>query len=399
MTKISTTRMMTIDHGYYCSQKFWWLTVDLEKFRTSSCCSAMPDKIDLAWLSQNPGQLFNSPTLIEERQLMLANQPVSSCNASCWQAEAKGQVSRRLSHKSQIRTHLNPISTPEVLNIIVGSDCNMTCVYCGKNYSTAWMRDLRTQPYHNIVSLDDRFKITSRDRVLEQLSQKDIAGSEVQAQLIDEINQMCQNSQLKFIDITGGEPLLYVGLQNLISSIPTHIKVRITTGMGVDTKRFNRLADYLATRGNVEFEISVENIESRYEFVRYGNTWQRFLENLNTLKTHQIDYVFHITVSNITLHGLPEFLQFAEDQSVNYQICSDPDFLAPNVLDPESKQRIAEWTQDESDPLKSMIYKSIQHEASEEQYNNLRSYIVQFAQRRNLDIRILSDSFVRWLQL
>ena len=70
--------------NFYCSQKFTSLSIDLEKRLLYSCCSAVPEKIDLDWLQQNPGMLFNSPNLQQERQAMLDNMPVPGCQQSCW---------------------------------------------------------------------------------------------------------------------------------------------------------------------------------------------------------------------------------------------------------------------------------------------------------------------------
>ena len=128
--------------NFYCNQKFWWLSVDLEKFQTFSCCAATPQRVNLSWVKENPGQIFNTPLLQQERTMMLDNQPVSSCSSSCWVPESQGMPSRRLTTNGQLSTHSSVVSSPETLNIVVGTDCNMTCVYCCKFYSTAWSRDI-----------------------------------------------------------------------------------------------------------------------------------------------------------------------------------------------------------------------------------------------------------------
>ena len=171
---------------YYCNQKFWWLSVDLGKFQTYSCCAATPQRVDLSWIKQNPGQIFNTPILQQERQMMLEDKPVSSCNSSCWIPESQGMPSRRITASGTTLTHQNIISSPEILNVIVGTDCNMTCVYCCKFYSTAWGKDVAENSYH-VDSGDDRFVINSTDRVLPFISQKEIATSSKRQFMTDEI--------------------------------------------------------------------------------------------------------------------------------------------------------------------------------------------------------------------
>ena len=148
--------------NYYCSQKFWWLTVNLDKLETQSCCAAYPHKINLEKLKTNPGELFNSNELLTDRQMMLDNVPVPSCQQACWDPEKQGITSRRLLFNSNVKTHVDKVSSPEFLAINIGSDCNMTCVYCTKQYSTAWYRDILQKEY-DIVS-GHRYIITSKDK-------------------------------------------------------------------------------------------------------------------------------------------------------------------------------------------------------------------------------------------
>ena len=264
--------------NYYCNQKFWWLSVNLEKLSSYSCCSATPQRINLSWLKKNTGQIFNTPELQRDREMMLANQPVSSCGSSCWIPESQGISSRRLTTNGQERTHSNINSSPETINVIVGTDCNMTCVYCCKFYSTAWSRDVSQDTYPVDMS-GDRFIINDKDRVLQFISQKEIAASTTRQHILKELIDLCQVSTLREVMITGGEPFLYLDLQKLVAAIPSHVNLKIWSGLGVDEKRFAREVKQLPN--NVTVVISAENIGDAYEFIRYGNSWQRFNNNIN----------------------------------------------------------------------------------------------------------------------
>ena len=120
---------MTTDTAtYFCSQKFTYLSIDLEKRLAYSCCAAAPEKINLQWLEKNSGQLFNTTNLQYERQQMLKNIPVDSCASTCWDAEKQGLPSRRImmatDQPQQFPSHVQP----KILNIVLGSTCNLTCV-------------------------------------------------------------------------------------------------------------------------------------------------------------------------------------------------------------------------------------------------------------------------------
>jgi hypothetical protein len=154
---------------FYCSEKFTWLSVDLEKRQHFSCCAALPTKIDLTWLKDNPGQLFNTAHLQQERQQMLDNIPVPSCEGPCWKPERDNLVSRRDILQSYVKTHTNiTVKSPEQFHIMLGSTCNLTCSYCCKQYSSAWLKDIADNgPYMD----RDRFTLNKLDSILTKISQ------------------------------------------------------------------------------------------------------------------------------------------------------------------------------------------------------------------------------------
>lgn len=377
---------------YYCNQKFWWLTVNLEKLNTSSCCSATPQPLNLDWLTQHPGQLFNSPDMQSDRKRMLANEPVESCEANCWRPEQQQLPSRRTIMFGNQRTHESIQSTPKILNIVVGSDCNLTCVYCCKFYSTAWTRDIIKKPYPVNVA-DDRFTINSVDTVLANVSQKVLSQSSKRIQLIQEVQKLYHSDKLEEICITGGEPFLYLDLLPMLQLIPSHVKVKIWSGLGVSESRFKKIIDNLPS--NVNVVVSAENIEQQYEFARYGNTWQRFQQNIDILKSSGIRYEFMATVSNITIFGLPKFIEYARDIKITYSPCFDPDFLSVSVLDAESKNLIKPY----KDALPDFVSEALEVDPTPDQVYNLKSYIKEFAARRSLDLKIFPKSFSTWVEL
>jgi organic radical activating enzyme len=374
-------------NSYYCNQKFWWLSVDIERFQTLSCCAATPNKIDFTWMKDNPGQLFNTPLLQKERSAMLNNQPVDSCVATCWRAEANGLVSRRLVMNGDLLTHTNITATPENLHIIVGTSCNMTCSYCCKQYSSAWRRDINDNGSYSMDMLDDRYTVNPMDRIISKLSQKEIGESDISKRLIDEIKLLC--TTVKEVTITGGEPFLYNGLSKLVEIIPNTIDIKIWTGLGVDTKRFVKILEEISLP-NVSIMISAENTGKLYEFNRYGNTWQRFLDNLSHIK---IKHKFNATVSNLTIHGLPDFTKMFDN--IIFSPCNDPDFLAINVMDDISKSMLLDKL-----PLsaRTLINDSIHVEPTEQQRRDLNTYVTEFTSRRDLSLDIFPTNFIRWMQ-
>lgn len=392
-----TTATLSNDSQFYCSQKFWWLSVDISKRQTFSCCAAVPDKIDISWLKENTGQLFNTPHLQHERSMMLNNQPVVSCKKACWEPEQQQLISRRLLMNSDVVTDTTIQSTPQVLHIIVGNDCNMSCVYCCKQYSSAWIQDLvKNGAYSGLDDTDDRYKINNSDRILLKIGQKQMAGTSDTRLLLDEISAVIQSSKLTKVLITGGEPFLYLGLAELINSIPKSVKVIINSGLGVNTSRFANELDKLPW-DQIEIGISAENTKELYEFSRYGNTWKQFNDNILILKNKGIPFQFSAVISNLTIHGLPDFIEYANNVPIMYLLCNDPSFLSINVLDPDSKNKILETVDKLPTDLAQLIISSINDVNTEQQRQNLKNYIAEFTKRRNISLNIFPKSFFEWI--
>ena len=392
-----TTTTLVNDSQFYCSQKFWWLSVDISKRQTFSCCAATPDKIDTSWLKKNTGQLFNTPHLRNERSMMLSNRAVTSCEKACWEPEQQQLVSRRLLMNSKVITDTNIQSTPRVLHIVVGNDCNMSCVYCCKQYSSSWIQDLvKNGPYAGVEGVGDRYEINNTDRILLKIGQKQMAGTADTKLLLDEISVMIQASELTKVLITGGEPFLHLGLAELVNSIPKSVKVIINSGLGVNTSRFANELDKLPLN-QVEIGISAENTKDLYEFSRYGNTWKQFNDNILILKNKGIPYQFSAVISNLTIHGLSDFIEYATDVPIMYLLCNDPSFLSINVLDPASKRKILETVDKLPTDLSQLITNSINDANTDQQRQDLKNYITEFTKRRDISLNVFPKSFIEWI--
>lgn len=398
MTRTITIKKMTTDQSeYFCSQKFTWLSVDLEKLETLSCCDAAPVKINFDHIQHRPGEIFNSPALLKERQDMLNNIPVSSCYTTCWQPESKSIPSRRLLMNSNIRTHNRAESSVETLNIIMGSDCNMSCLYCCKTYSSAWARDLDIHGSYIVETTDDRYKLSTRDKVIMNLSQKQINKGQFNQQLVDEIQTICDQSGITEIVITGGEPFLYLGLEDLVSKISKKINtVKIWSGLGVNPVRLERELKKLSKLSTIEIVISAESTGPLYELLRYGNTWDRLQQNIKILEQLSIKHSFYATVTNLSLFGIHDFLSYIGQKEMVFSLCTHPEFLAVNVLDPESKQTIANHLEKYPVQLQSLLTKKLFQDPENNHYK-LKNYLEEFANRRQVNLNFLPQEFTKWL--
>jgi molybdenum cofactor biosynthesis enzyme MoaA len=384
--------MNTVPTDFYCSEKFTWLSIDLEKRQWYSCCAATPQNIDLQWIQNNPGQLINIPALVQERQQMLDGQPVSSCAAPCWKPESLGLVSRRMILPIQQQQFSQAhVQSPKNLHIVLGSTCNMTCVYCCKNESSAWLRDIVDHgPYLN----NNRFEINNIDRITTKISQPEHNNSKGFQTLITELSEITVSGK---IHVTGGETMLYNNFVKLVNNLTIKNDVIIYTGMGVDPNRFKNQLSRLRRKDRITVLVSAENCDKLYEFNRFGNTWKNFLTNLQELDDQGFSWHFSSVLSNLTVFGFTEFVKKFPEKHIKYEFCGEPEFLNVNVLDDHSKEQLIKSFDSSDIPFRDSVIQAIMAPVSEDVRANFSKYVCEFSRRRSLDLSIYPDSFVKWI--
>ena len=130
---------------YHCNSKFKTLQVHVQGRLLYNCHKAFPERVDIEWLESNPGKLFHTETMMNHRRQMLDNKPCSSCHHGCYKLEEQGQLSTRLLEmKDNEKKIVDPQNEMETMLIMLATDCNLACVYCSPEFSTAWQREIET---------------------------------------------------------------------------------------------------------------------------------------------------------------------------------------------------------------------------------------------------------------
>lgn len=389
---------MTIERDYYCSYKFKYLKIDLVSNKALNCHAAKSHAVDFAWLEKNPGQLFNTDTNVSERRMMLLNQRNNSCEENCWPLEDKGAVSPRLWQHGQTKTHSDVVTQPEILEIKLNDNCNLSCSYCCKEFSSAWRRELAEHGDYSVDTGDERFQMTQHDKIMMKVSQREVKNTSKFQALMFEIKSFSHN--LKEIVVTGGEPLLDNQLFDVLDAVSnTSAVINIYTGLGVELHRFQRMIDRIKQTPNAMISISAECTDKFYEFNRYGNTWNDFLKRMEIVKSSGIDFRFSTAITNLTIFDLPAFIRQFIDQRIGLVFANNPYMMAPYVLDVNSKKMILQDIQSLPDHYQEQIAQSIQADPSESQRQQMSEFLKEYVARRNLDVNIYPRSFLEWLNI
>lgn len=384
---------------YYCSLKFRYIKIDLESQTTYTCHASQPHKVDFAWLNNNPGNLFNHEINLKERQMMLRNERAPSCEQNCWYAEDQGQISPRLYQKGYQRTHDQINTLPEMVDLTVGPQCNLSCSYCCKEYSSSWRQDLMDNgPYDLSSKYNDRYHLSDRDRVLMKISQPSLVNSSRYKSLMQEISRVAHN--LKQLDVTGGEPFLNNQLSDFLNNLdlPIDSVINIYTGLGVDHNRFSRMLEKVSLNPRVRLSVSAENIGPYLEFNRYGITWNKFQKNLQSIIDHKIQFRLHSTLTNLTAFGFKEFYDFYKEHDIMLTFAYQPRMQGMNVMDIDSKNILDETFLGLPEKYRVPLKKTLSSTPTEIDRQDMAKFLKDFVKRRtDLNLGIYPKSFINWL--
>jgi MoaA/NifB/PqqE/SkfB family radical SAM enzyme len=153
------------------------------------------------------------------------------------------------------------------------------------------------------------------------------------------------HKHIKDVALVGGEPLLLPENERLLDVIPEDCTVTLITNMNVDLDR-NKIFKKLAQRKKVGWSMSFDNIDSRFEYVRYGGEWAQVKHNLDKVKDlfkqghwggiHAVYNIYNAT-------RITEFREWASEQGVSvlWQNLFQPDYLDPFLHGPEVAEAAA----------------------------------------------------------
>ena len=386
---------MTEIKNYYCSQKFDWIEIRLYDGFVASCCQAQSHRITVDDIKNHPVGFFNYSKIQQERQQMLDNQPVSGCETGCWSLERQNIQSRRQRLGADQKTYSTVEGIPKTLNLVVNNTCLQSCVYCCKNFSSSWLADVVKNGDYNIPGYENRYNASSHDKVLSRISQPELHNSKFSQTVLDQIIK--NSDQVEHLVISGGEPLLDNNLTSLLQNLSHVPKITVYSGLTVNTDRLQRILDSIKSISQLEFVISAENIDALHEFNRYGSKQDLFDANVDIIKSN-FSMQFSATVSNATLFGLPDFLNKHSTDSIKFNLLVDPGYLAPNILDDNSKQIIVEKLQAANRTDLENIINYIMLPVDAAQKPLLKQFLDQYSTRRNMDLKIFPESWIQWMQ-
>lgn len=374
---------------YYCSKKFTDLQVNVQSRLLYNCCKAWPERVNLDWLQDNPGKLFHTDTMLDDRRSMLDNKSCKSCHHGCYKYELQGLQSQRQIDKQKEKI-LDPTAPLKRLQIILSTDCNLACVYCSPEWSTTWYKDIKNNGEYELDGLtigNDQWST-----LYSRLKQKNRSTETRFFKLL--LNEIEVSKGLEDITIMGGEPLLHNQLIEILRTINDK-RITIVTGLGVNDERLQNTLNMIAGQ-KMKFLVSGEATGRYFEFIRHGLKWNDFERRVDMIAEQGHEVRFISTLSNLSFFDIHNFYNMYEDKfKILPNMLTGRNFMLPHVMDEQSKDVCRKNLQ----PLDKTLSAALDKNPSEIDRKNLANYLKQISERRGVNLNFLPKHFLKWCEL
>lgn len=243
----------------YCTAPFNGLTIR-EDGHVRTCCTGSVSLGNLNHTSIE--EIQDSPILNQIRKSMLNNDFHENCK-SCLELEQSSGLSPLREHYLKFYPIYNRFQLKNI-DVRWNNACNLSCMYCIPQFSSTWAEKLNMPNFSPVKNY--------QDNLLNFILQH-----------VDEIDE---------ITLVGGEPMLMKQNYELINRLPSSSRISILTNLSYDLERLPCMPNLLRRpKENTVWNISCENINQQFEYVRNGAKWDQLEANLKFLNQHWYDKI------------------------------------------------------------------------------------------------------------
>jgi MoaA/NifB/PqqE/SkfB family radical SAM enzyme len=243
----------------YCTAPWNGLTIR-ENGEVRTCC--VGSKILGNLNKQSIQEIEHSTILAQIQQDMHSENPSLENCSHCIKQEQQSGFAALRDHYNKFYPDINDQLQLRFIDIRWNNICNLGCLYCNTGFSSTWAERLR----HTIIMKNLPVKLY-QDDLLEWVLER-----------ADHINE---------IMLVGGEPLLMKQNYKLLNCLPQKSQISIITNLSYDLEK-NPALPALLNRPpeKIIWNVSIENIEDKFEYVRSGAKWAQTKMNLELLTQH-----------------------------------------------------------------------------------------------------------------
>lgn len=298
-----------------CAQP--WISLDVDNQGGFAPCCFFNDVIKRADGSEYNAsthtleEVYNSEYMRQLREAFRQGIKPKEC-VRCWNEESDGIVSKRQLLKNrfsplgyQTNWEQDHVDNLSFVSVAFGNACNLKCRICNPDSSSSIATELLA---NNIDTNRVRLLINKTKWV------KDNSAA---------IWDSLSNSNVLHFDFAGGEPLLSIRHYDVLKDfIAQHRSKDISLRYNTNGTVFpDKYADLWQHFKQVDIDVSIDNIEQRFEFERSNASWSEVVSNLDKffqLRSSSININLHLAVSLINVYYIPEICEWVNQQPFDH---------------------------------------------------------------------------------
>ena len=239
--------------------------------------------------------LINNPNFdAQKAEISKIGNWVPEC-ASCKQIEdsgAYGNRSPRLRSFDEIPDGSIPDSTPAWVELSIDTTCNAACIMCGPWHSTTWRKQ------------EIKFKVKTLEHIPDLVDP---------LEWLEIIKKKFPLNYVKSVSFLGGEPfespipLAFLKLLKEAHGSLSNVKIHFQTNGSI--KPSEELMSLAAECERIKFNLSIDGVGERLEYVRYPLKWSRIestVEYVKSLNLSNLKFFVLATVNPLNVYYYDE---------------------------------------------------------------------------------------------
>lgn len=238
--------------------------------------------------------------------------------------------------------NLTVTNTPEHIDITFGNICNLKCLMCSSLSSSRIETEYKLhQTKFNSIGIV-------------QPTMPKLQKWWEDPETLDKVITIVKNA--RYINFSGGEPLITPQLIDILKAIPSTCQVEINTNL---TKLTDEHIECLSKFNMARISISLDGIGAHHEYIRYESSWTDIEENINKLfraNLKNLEIAFSFVLQHTSIYTFPSFWNYFKDYSNNIRMSEvipnthKDNMMTINSAVPDDVAKFQEWHQ--SNPTK-----------------------------------------------
>lgn len=371
--------------------------IDLLNSQLIHCCKFKPIKLNQSELKSLGHNYFdlNSETVKARRDLKNGIQ-TPACS-DCWEHEAQNLTSYR--HVSNDDMYIDQRLS---INLQISSLCNLACFYCTPSLSSSimkyktWVHGLTGDVIESRSTIDNSITLTHINDFIDNYN--------------PDINKLA-------LSITGGEPFIVENFEQdilmlaetfLSKNEKNYVSIIIATNSAGHSSKIQNFYESIkrhkdAKKIYVEVIISLENLEERAEYVRYGLKWQKFEENFKIHRDNADRIGVRMTLNAFSIVNMVDFIKYFSQYNIRFFYnYVNQNFYRMNILDERFKSeliKVEDYVQSNSHiNFEGNFIKDLKDHIQNDQANAdvFRKAITSIDSIRNTNWRTVFPEYIDW---